>query len=158
MSHVHVDHDGGLRHFKGKRILVQRDEINYAGNPHPFTAIPYAKVDWEFADYEWEALDGDTVLSDGLAVLLANGHTPGTQGLLLNLPKAGPVLFTSDCCYLKVNIENDLIPGSVWNTVAAWYSLKKVKFLAGILGAELVPGHDPDYYGVEIPVYPEYLE
>lgn len=158
MSHVHIDHDGGLRHFKGKRILVQRDEISYAGNPHPFAAIPYTRLDWEFTDYEWEALDGDTILSNGLAVILLNGHTPGTQGLLVNLPKRGPVLFTSDCCYLEENIEGDLIPGSVWSTMAAWHSLKKAKSLAGILGAALVPGHDPNYYGVEVPIFPEYLE
>lgn len=158
LSHLHLDHAGGLHALKGKKVVVQRGELNYARGPFAFSAVPYTKLDWDFQDFEWEIIDGDTVLSDGLALVMQNGHTPGTMGLLVNLKQWGPLFFTGDNCYLMANIENDLIPGSLWSPLQAWYSLRKAKFLSHITGAVLVPSHDPDFYGVEIPLFPKFLE
>ncbi len=158
LSHLHLDHSGGLSRFKGKRVLVQKDELSYARSPHGFAAVPYARLDWEFGDFQWEEVEGDKVLDNGLALIMLNGHTPGTMGLLVHLKKAGTLLFTGDNCYLTVNIENDLIPGSVWNPAAAWYSLRKIKFLAELTGARPIPSHDGEVYGKLVPFFPEYLE
>lgn len=158
LSHLHLDHAGGLARFKGCRVVVQRDELNHARGPHPFAAIPYTRLDWDFPDFEWEAVDGDVMLDKGLALVLLNGHTPGTSGLLVNLPNRGPLLFTGDNCYLRVNLENDLIPGSIWEPRQAWHSLRKAKFLAELTGASLVPSHDREVYGEKLPLFPECLD
>ncbi|MGQ9476846.1 MAG: N-acyl homoserine lactonase family protein [Actinomycetota bacterium] len=158
LSHLHLDHAGGLSHFKGKRALVQKDELSYARSPHGFAAVPYARLDWEFGDYEWEEVEGDKIIDHGLALVMLHGHTPGTMGIMFHLQKSGTFLFTGDNCYLLTNIENELIPGSVWSPAAAWYSLRKIKFLAALTGARPIPSHDGEVYGRLIPFFPEYLE
>ncbi len=158
LSHLHLDHAGGLPRLKGCKVVVQRAELNYARGPYSFSAIPYTKLGWEFGEFEWEPVEGDTVLLEGLALLLLNGHTPGTSGLLVNLPQRGPLIFTGDNCYLKVNLENDLIPGSIWQPEMAWNSLRKAKFLAELTGAELIPSHDREYYEQELAMFPQCME
>ncbi len=82
--------------------------------------------------------------------MLANGHTPGLQGLIIELPESGYYLLGSDSVYLMQNIKDTHPPGNVWNPVLAEYSIKRFKTLQALLGGQFLPGHDYDYYHREM--------
>ena len=57
-------------------------------------------------------LNGDFDLFDDGTVRLmrAPGHTPGSQFMVVKLPKTGSLILTSDCVYSTENLDKNLIP------------------------------------------------
>lgn len=146
LSHLHVDHIGGVQHFPAARILVQKDELAYARHASSFQAEHYNRKILDRPGIRWEEADGDSVIMPGLAVALLQGHTPGLQGIIAELPESGFFLLGADCAYLMENIEREIPPGGSWNPVLAQYAIKRFKALASLLGGRFLPGHDYDYY------------
>jgi glyoxylase-like metal-dependent hydrolase (beta-lactamase superfamily II) len=149
LSHLHLDHAGGLELFRDRDIpvYVHGDELRNA-----FYAIATGEdlgayiphyVDWSF---NWQALHGDHVeLFDGFHLHRLPGHTPALMGLELELANAGPFLFTSDQFHVRENYEGPAPLGWLLRDHAAWWrSYRKVKTIADRTGARLVFGHDPD--------------
>jgi N-acyl homoserine lactone hydrolase len=150
VSHLHVDHTGGLQSFPDAEIWVQKDEYSYAHNPNSFNAIAYFPSTFAAPSIKWKLIEGDEVIIPGLTVLLANGHTPGLQGLIVELPESGFYLLGADSAYLKENIEQSLPPGSSWNPILAQYAIKRFKALQRILNGHYFPGHDNDFFTNEV--------
>lgn len=150
ISHLHVDHGGGIPSFPHAEIIVQKDEFAYARYPNAFQARIYNRKLFEIPDVKWNLLAGDIEIMPGMAVMLANGHTPGMQALVVELPESGYFILGGDSIYLVENIEQGHPPGNVWNTVMAEYSVKRLKTLTAILDGRLLPGHDFDYYNNEL--------
>lgn len=146
MSHLHVDHAGGLQFLPDAEIIVQQDEYSYAYHPHSFSGLVYIKTDFDFPSYNWRLIDGDQVILPGLSVVLVSGHTPGLQALIVDLPETGPIILSSDSCYITQNVQEDLIPGSVWDPTRALHSIKRLKMLTEILDAQLFPNHDLELF------------
>lgn len=149
LSHMHLDHAGGLELFRGTDvpIYVHADELRNA-----FYAIATGEdlgayiphyVDWTF---NWQALHGDHVaLFDGFHLQRLPGHTPGLMGLRVELPDAGPFVLTSDQFHLRDNFEGPQPLGWLLRDHAAWWrSYRAIKTLHDRTGARLVFGHDRD--------------
>ncbi len=152
LSHLHVDHAGGLQFLPDAQVYVQKDELAYAFYPNSFQAFAYARETFTDPDIKWQVMDGDGVILPGLTAILASGHTPGLQGLVVELPKSGFILLCADACYLRENYEQNLPPGNVWNPVLAQYALKRYQALRAILGARFFPGHEYDFFTKEIEI------
>ncbi len=146
LSHLHYDHAGGADLFPRSELIVQKDEYAYAHYPASFFAPFYYRKNFDLPDYTWRLLDGDTELAPGLTVLRSDGHTPGHQSLLVELPEGGPVLLTGDACYWREHLDHERVPGVVWNPSLALHSLKRLKTLARLTGARVFPGHDPEFW------------
>lgn len=146
LSHLHVDHAGGLSFFPDAKLFVQKDEFAYAMAPNTFQAHAYDADVTRLPGAKWELLQGDRVILPGLTVMMANGHTPGLQGLLVELPQSGYFILGSDSAYLTENIENEHPPGNVWNTVLAQYAISRFNALRSVLDARFFPGHDSVFY------------
>jgi len=50
-----------------------------------------------------------------VTILRSDGHTPGHQSLLVELPETGPVILTGDACYWHEHADKERVPGVVWN-------------------------------------------
>src|SRR5262245_39043399 len=111
VGHMHLDHGGNIGKFPKSTLVVQKDEVRNAFWPEPGTAGPYIPGDFmmlrsdpgsPFAN-KWPMiqLDGDLDLfNDGSAVVKRwVGHTPGSQMMVVRLPKTGTVILTSDNVY-----------------------------------------------------------
>jgi N-acyl homoserine lactone hydrolase len=146
LSHLHYDHAGGTEMFVTSELIVQKDEYAYAHYPAPFFAPFYYRKNFDLPDRRWRLLDGDTELAPGLTVLRTDGHTPGHQSLLVELPETGPVILTGDACYWQEHLEAERVPGVVWNPSLALHSIKRLKTLARLVGARVFPGHDPEFW------------
>jgi N-acyl homoserine lactone hydrolase len=155
LSHLHVDHAGGLQFLDKAEIIVQKDEYSYAYHPHNFSQPAYIAPAITFPSHRWRLIDGDQIILPGLTVVLANGHTPGLQALVVDLPETGPVILASDSCNLAQNIDEEIIPGIVWDPTRALHSIKKLKTLARLLQGALFPNHDIGWWEATVRKSPD---
>ena len=146
ISHLHYDHAGGAELFPKSRLVVQRDEHAYAHHPAPFFAPFYYRKNFDLPGYHWQLLDGDTELVPGVTVLRTDGHTPGHQSLLLELPDTGPVILAGDFVYWQEHLDHERVPGVVWNPTAAFHSIRRLKTLARLVRGQVFPSHDPVFW------------
>lgn len=147
LSHLHYDHAGGAELFAAHaELVVQRDEYAFAHHPPPIFQHFYYRKNFDFPDARWRLLDGDAELAPGVTVLRTDGHTPGHQSLLVELPETGPVILAADACYWQEHLDAERVPGVVWNPTQALHSIKRLKTLARLVGARVFPGHDPEFW------------
>jgi glyoxylase-like metal-dependent hydrolase (beta-lactamase superfamily II) len=144
LSHLHVDHVGNSELFSRATVLLQRAERDAGFGPDPqrFTLDPaaYAALDQE----RIETVDGDhDVFGDGRVVTKSlPGHTPGHQGLLVVLPKTGPVLLAGDIAYSERDyVESAARLGNV-DLEASRQSIEHAKTIERELGASVWLHHD----------------
>lgn len=146
LSHLHVDHAGGLPFFPHARVYAQKDEMACARHPVTFQALAYQAQTFEVPGLSWNLLEGDTMILPGLAAVRAPGHTPGLQALVAELPESGCFVLCADAAYLVENLERDLPAGNAWNPVESFYSVRRLKMLGALLGAPCFPGHDLGFF------------
>ena len=151
LSHLHYDHAGGAHLFPKAELVAQKDEYSYAHYPASFFEPFYYRKNFDLPGYRWRLLDGDTELAPGLTALRTDGHTPGHQSLLVQLPRTGPVILTGDACYWLEHAQRHRVPGVVWNPTLALHSIKRITTLARLLGARIFPGHDPEFWKTVTP-------
>jgi N-acyl homoserine lactone hydrolase len=144
VSHLMVDHAGGLRQLAGREVVVQRAELDYAlGDPDPRC---YRRADYDDPDLavRWRIVDGDHRLVPGITLVSTPGHSPGHQSCLAELESGRTVLLASDAGDLEENFRRGVAPGILLGgREAAMQSLRRLVDLARRYRALLVPGHDP---------------
>ncbi|MCW2667523.1 MAG: aiiA 2 [Frankiales bacterium] len=149
LSHLHLDHAGGLRHFTGVPVHCQRRELEYGLSRHPEPEQhAIFRVDFDDPKHDWRLADGDVEIAPGVTAVLTAGHTPGHQSFVVDLDESvggGGFVFAFDAADLTENIEREVsIGGRVGATPEE--CVEQVARLASIAarrGYPLVPGHDP---------------
>ena len=150
LSHLHLDHVGGLKLFAGRvPVHAQRREVEYglSGHPEPERNGIF-RVDFDDPSIDWRLADGDAEVAPGVHAVSTPGHTPGHQSFLVELDDSvggGGFVFAFDAADLSANIEEELPVGSYIgvspeDTVEP---IRRLKTLAAERGLRLVPGHDP---------------
>jgi N-acyl homoserine lactone hydrolase len=149
LSHLHLDHTGGLPALAaaGVPVAVQRAELEFVRSGRAVAAGGYRPADWEGHRVEWRELDGDAELAPGLQALATPGHTPGHMSYRVDLPATGTWIFAIDAADLGENLLDLVPPGSVAGGTpederAAVASLERLAAETRRLDARLVPGHD----------------
>jgi glyoxylase-like metal-dependent hydrolase (beta-lactamase superfamily II) len=151
ISHMHLDHAGGLEHFRGTDVpvYVHETELKYAfyavATKQDFGAYIPHYIDPSF---NWKAIHGQEVqLFDGITVFLIPGHTPGLLGMKVDTKNSNPFIFTSDTFFFKENYETPNPPGWLVRDMFSWWeSLEKIQTLAARSNANIVFGHDYDVF------------
>lgn len=148
ISHVHLDHTGGLRLLTdGPPVLLQRREWQFAttvaGPEHFAFTDDYLRPGLDIV-----VLDGDTLLAPGLTALDTRGHTPGHQSFQVELPDRIVVL-ACDAADLRANITESRPCGMAAlpeGAAEAQKSIERLHALDAQPGVEVWPGHDPDWW------------
>lgn len=120
-SHLHLDHAGGMEYFPKATHVVQRDELNYALFPDPWTVPVYCQNDFRsIRNLNWVLLEGDTDLFlDGTFKLIRTpGHAPGHQSLLVTLPNRGRIILGADIGHQRDQFEAFIPMPWDWSTAA----------------------------------------
>lgn len=148
LSHVHLDHTGGLRLAPaGTPVVLQRREWDWlqAGAGHRETVIP---SDVLGADVDVRLVDGDALLAAGFSALDTSGHTPGHQSFRVDLPGRSVVL-ACDAADLERNVT-ERIPcgwtGGPDGERLAERAVERLADLSALDGVEVWPGHDPGWH------------
>jgi N-acyl homoserine lactone hydrolase len=171
LGHMHLDHAGNVGKFENATIIYQRDEIVNAFWPKPGFGCCYITGDFAMLRNKPGAsdpaarkvieLNGDLDLfGDGsIYIHRAVSHTPGSEMMVVRLPKTGPVILTSDVCYLMENLQKDILP-----TVSLAYDpsgmVNAYAWIKGLMareGADVIFAHDPDTFNKHKHA-PEYYE
>jgi glyoxylase-like metal-dependent hydrolase (beta-lactamase superfamily II) len=170
-GHFHLDHAGNISKFPNATLVYQRDEVinafwpkaGYAGPyiPGDFSGLRSAAGDPLPSKQKVIELNGDIDLfGDGsLEVHRSVGHTPGSEMLIVRLPKTGTVVLTSDACYLMENMEKSILPsvGLAWDPAGIQNGYSFLRRMRDVEGADLIFAHDPDVFKAHKHA-PEYYE
>ncbi len=171
LGHMHLDHAGNVGKFPGATIVYQRDEIVNAFWPKPGFSSGYITTDFSMLRSPLGSslpnaqkvieLDGDLDLfGDGSIYIHRQvGHTPGSQMTLVRLPKTGPIVLTSDNCYLMENLQKDILPsvGLAYSPAGILEAYAWIKHLMAAEGADVIFAHDPETFNKHKHA-PEYYE
>ena len=160
LGHFHVDHAGNIGKFLDSTFVYQRDEIRNAFWPAPGYATFFITDDFAMlrngvggpmpSKYKTIELDGDLDLfgDNSIYIHRSVSHTPGSQILVVRLPKTGTVVLTSDAVYLQENLERTSCRASAAFTIRSACSTP----MPGSGGsttpraADIIYAHDPEVY------------
>lgn len=148
VSHLHWDHAYGLLKLKNAEIIVQRAEIQYAVAAEPLveakrfeadikTVMPYFLQCWQQMTF----IDGDTEIRPGLKAVFLPGHSPGSQGVLIDTEK-GQYIMPADLINLAENWDDRKICGAGTSLEQCRESLDKLERIVAETDAVVLPSHD----------------
>lgn len=157
-THLHWDHCWNNDLFPGKKIYVQKSELEFAMKPLPTQWAYYESEEiglqppFKKAMDQFELVDGDVTLFDGIELKYIPSHTPGFQGVLVNTT-AGKYLIASDCLGRFENWEGNgvmkHIPSAIHVDLNQCYATyEKIEGMCQYI----LPGHDGKVF--EHTVYP----
>jgi N-acyl homoserine lactone hydrolase len=109
LSHVHLDHAGGLMDLPRMPVLLTREELQFANDPqvqakgftmaaHTQKFPPVAAPTLKFDAMPYETFDESANLyKDGSVVVVPlRGHTPGSVGIFVNLSPTRRLFYVGD--------------------------------------------------------------
>jgi N-acyl homoserine lactone hydrolase len=160
VGHLHLDHGGNVGKFPNSTLIVQKDEIRNAFWPEPGTAGPYVPGDVAPLrsglgeampnKFKMVQLTGDMdIFGDGSMVVKRwVGHTPGSQMMLVRLPKSGPIILTSDNVYFRENVEKNILPNVTlaYDPAGILRAYEWIRYMQATEKADFFTAHDPDAF------------
>ena len=161
ISHMHLDHAGGLHLFPHANIYVPKEDFAHAQvtvhkNPDPAAHGGYVKADCE-APANYILVDRDMELAKGVWLLCLPGHTPGLLGLMVEL-KDQTVLLPQDAVYTEeIYGPPAKMSGLLYDSLAYFRSIEKVRELEKKHNAKVIPAHDYEHFKT-LKLAPEYYE
>jgi glyoxylase-like metal-dependent hydrolase (beta-lactamase superfamily II) len=171
VGHMHLDHAGNMLRFPNATLVYQRDEIVNAFWPKPGFASSY--ITGDFAALRAPTgnampttrkvieLNGDLDLfGDGSVYIKRQvAHTPGSEMLVVRLPKTGTVILTSDDCYLMENLKKNLLPtvSLAYDPAGMIAGYEWIKERMDAEKADVIFAHDPEVFKAHKHA-PEYYE
>jgi glyoxylase-like metal-dependent hydrolase (beta-lactamase superfamily II) len=148
VSHLHVDHGGGLKHFAGRvPVHAQRRELAFGLSARAEENGVF-RVDFDDPRIDWRLADGEAEIAPGVTAIPTYGHTPGHQSFVVDLDESvggGGYVFAFDAADLTENIDRELPVGGFVDCAPedTVEQIRRLKSLAAARGYPLIPGHDP---------------
>jgi N-acyl homoserine lactone hydrolase len=143
LTHLMHDHFEYAEKFRNARFLVQKDELDYARNPHPLLQYFYMPIQDLLNQTDFDVVEGDKEIVKGVKVLLTPGHSPGSQSVAIEAEK-GTAVITGFCCVNENFVEGvwPVIPSGIHaNATQAYDSMLKIKEIADII----IPLHESTF-------------
>jgi N-acyl homoserine lactone hydrolase len=160
VSHLHLDHGGNVAKFPNSTLVVQKDEIRNAFWPEPGMARAYIPGDVAALrsdlgeampnKYKMIQLHGDMDIFGDNSVVVKRwvGHTPGSQMMVVRLPKSGSIILTGDNVYFRENVEKNILPnvGLAYDPPGILRAYEWIRFMQATEKADFFSAHDPDAF------------
>jgi N-acyl homoserine lactone hydrolase len=147
-THLHWDHCGNNALFPNARFFIQRAELHYAVAPlaihkRGYQVLPGVAPGWMSRLSSVVAVDGEHEILPEVRLVPLPGHTPGSQGVLVQAGSGQQYLIAGDCVDTYENWAGDAaaphIPSGVYtNLIEHVASLDRID----ALGCAVIPSHD----------------
>lgn len=163
LSHMHLDHAGSLYLFEHADVYVHRKDFEYGQtlvhlSPNPANHGAYIKADMEVPVKQFHLVEEDFELVPGVEIITLPGHTPGVLGVIIHLEKEGTLIFPQDAVYTRENYGPPAkASGLVYDSLAFFNSIEKVRSYAKKYNAKVMFSHDMDYFKT-LKLAPQYYE
>jgi glyoxylase-like metal-dependent hydrolase (beta-lactamase superfamily II) len=150
MGHLHLDHAGGLEHFRGKNTPIYAHELEikehyYAvATKEDIGAYVPGDLNWQL---NWQAVAREEFeLAPGITLRHMPGHTPGLMTMQAETINSGSFIFTSDLFHVKDPFyQTELTQGWLQRNSYDWHrSAKWIRHLQKNRNATMVFGHDAE--------------
>ncbi len=152
LTHLHVDHDGGLAHFPTSKVLVAPGELAAASGfrgqlsgylpqrwPRSFEPKSLALTNQAFGPFRRSA----SLVADGSVVAVATpGHTPDHFSVVVDLGDSW-ALIAGDATYTTANLVAGIVDGISPNDTQASSTLADIRAFASSRPTLVLPAHDP---------------
>ncbi len=145
LSHLHLDHAANAQLWAGTdtKIIVDEKEKQGALSFDGYNLGAHIKGDYD--GLPLDTIGEDTEIMPGVTILQTPGHTWGTLALKVDLVDEGPMIFASDSLYRSESYGPPAVAaGIVYDTVAWFASVDKLRTIAEATNATVVFGHDPE--------------
>lgn len=161
MSHLHLDHTGGMRDLPAATFHVTRTEWDHACAQHGLQALlrgylleDFRSIAPSFVEFDeehavWPFAGGCDLFGDGSVVLVPTpGHTPGHQSALVRLESGRQVMLAGDAALVRQNFTIPADQGMMgrglrWDHAETWRTVLKLRaFWKNRPEVEIVPCHD----------------
>ena len=109
LSHVHLDHSGGLMDLPRLPVLLTREELLFASDPNvqakgyviaahvqKFPPVAAPTLRFELAPYETFDESADLYKDGSVVAVPLRGHTPGSVGIFVNVSPAKRLFYVGD--------------------------------------------------------------
>jgi len=153
LTHLHIDHDGGLAPFPQARVLVSAGERAAASGlagrlngylpqrwPSHFDPEPLAFTNEPFGPF---ARSRRLTADGALTALPTPGHTPDHVSVVLDDGERR-IVFVGDAAYSQDNLLAGRVDGISPNAAVARDTMARLIALAAERSTVLLPAHDPD--------------
>jgi N-acyl homoserine lactone hydrolase len=152
LTHMHIDHDGGVAHFPHSRIVVSGDELartsgirgailGYLPNRWPkwFDPQPLA---WQPMPYGPFMRSAPLTATGDVVAVPTPGHTPSHLSVIVRNADA-QIMFAGDASYLDSTMLNGRVDSVSENETEATATLAAIRTLCGERPTVYLPTHDP---------------
>ncbi|MGZ4766766.1 MAG: N-acyl homoserine lactonase family protein [Ilumatobacteraceae bacterium] len=149
LTHLHWDHAGGVHLFPRATFYVQEAEYRFWTQDPIAARPPFANLADE-ASLKYLAalegsdrlvlLNGDREILPGIECVLASGHTPGQQAVVVDTAQ-GRAIIGSDCAHVFRNYREDWPSAFSMDLAACLHTYEKLRSKASSLDI-IFPGHD----------------
>ena len=151
-THLHPEHIGYGYLYKNAKFIIQKAELDFARNPHPLFNRTFRGLDEVSKGVNFEIVEGDTQIAEGLRVLLTPGHTPGGQSVMVDTEKGKAII--SGMCSIRENFDPPkefkqyqpvIVPGVHTDLFDVFNSMMRIKKEADIV----IPLHATEFAEVD---------
>jgi glyoxylase-like metal-dependent hydrolase (beta-lactamase superfamily II) len=158
ISHYHFDHIGQAAEFPQATLLIGQGDLDVLARPGNESRAKRL-APWMAQGAKVEKINGDhDVFGDGSVVMLdLPGHTPGHHGLLVRLPKLGPVLLSGDVAHFRENLDTSGVPSFNVDRAQSLASMDRFTKLARNLRATVIIQHELQDVA-KLPAFPQAAE
>lgn len=117
LTHLDLDHAGGVLDFPAARVHVTAAELHAGRNPRGMEHGRYVRAQFEDADLvahdpagadtlDWFGLTATPVLGDDVLLVDLAGHSRGHAGIAVRRPDGGWLLHAGDAFFDRAEIED----------------------------------------------------
>ena len=126
ISHLHVDHAGGIREIPEAELFVAKEAWEHMSGRHPEREAVLRR-DLDIPDAKWHQIafqpiddpvlapfgESFDLMGDGSMIVLPTpGHMPGSVSMLVRRDDAPPLLLIGDLTYAEELLERDQVPAT----------------------------------------------
>lgn len=144
ITHLHFDHIGGLDLLKNAIFYIHREELKWGlVCPSWYNAMGrFTNERINKIKDKMIVINSDRYkITEGVEVVLAGGHTPGSMAVLIKTD-IGRVCLCSDNVMVYENIEKSIPIGIYHNLDQVLKFMEEIPSICDIY----IPGHDPKIY------------
>jgi N-acyl homoserine lactone hydrolase len=146
MSHLHLDHTGGMYLFPHAQFYVMSGELQYAYWPLPAAPLIRREDIEPTRGFAWNQIEGEEfdLFDDGaIRMIHMPGHTPGNASVMVRLASR-TFLLSLDTAHLRSGYEKDIPMPSDYSTLDSVRSIRRLRQLSRGVNTTLWITHDPE--------------